>query len=84
MIPKIIHYCWFGGNEKPDIVKRCIDSWYKFCPDWEIVEWNETNFDINAVPYMKEAYEQGKWAFVSDVARLLIVYQSGGYTWTLM
>lgn len=84
MIPKIIHYCWFGGNEKPDIIKKCIESWKKFCPDWEIKEWNETNFDVNAVPYMKEAYEMKKWAFVSDIARLLIVYQSGGYTWIPM
>lgn len=78
MIPKIIHYCWFGGNEKPDIIKKCIKSWERFCPDWEIVEWNETNFDVKAIPYMKEAYEMGKWAFVSDIARLLIVYHLGG------
>lgn len=78
MIPKIIHYCWFGGNEKPDIVRMCIESWKKFCPDWEIREWNETNFDVSVVPYMKEAYEMKKWAFVSDIARLLIIYQSGG------
>lgn len=78
MIPKIIHYCWFGGSEKPDIVKKCIASWKKFCPDWEIKEWNESNFDTSILPYMKEAYEMKKWAFVSDVARLLIIYQSGG------
>ena len=78
MIPKIIHYCWFGGNEKPEIVKKCIDSWKIFCPEWEICEWNENNFDVTSVPYMKEAYEQKKWAFVSDVARLLIIYKSGG------
>lgn len=78
MIPKIIHYCWFGGNKKPDIVIKCIESWKKFCPDWEIHEWNENNFDVLSVPYMKEAYDKKKWAFVSDVARLLIIYHLGG------
>lgn len=78
MIPRIIHYCWFGGKEKPEVVKRCIASWKKYCPDWEIIEWNETNFDVSLVPYMKEAYEMQKWAFVSDVARLLIIYHRGG------
>lgn len=77
-IPKVIHYCWFGKNEKPDIVKKCIASWKKYCSDWEIKEWNEDNFDVTSIPYMKEAYEAKKWAFVSDVARLLIIYQSGG------
>lgn len=78
MIPKIIHYCWFGNNTKPDIVKNCIASWRKYCADWEIKEWNEVNFDVESIPYMKEAYEQKKYAFVSDIARLLIVYQLGG------
>lgn len=78
MIPKVIHYCWFGGSKKPEIVLKCIESWKKFCPDWEIYEWNEKNFDVLSVPYMKEAYEKGKWAFVSDVARLLIIYRLGG------
>lgn len=78
MIPKVIHYCWFGGNEKPDIVIKCIESWKQFCPEWEIHEWNENSFDVLSVPFMKEAYEKKKWAFVSDVARLLIIYQLGG------
>jgi mannosyltransferase OCH1-like enzyme len=78
MIPKVIHYCWFGGKEKPDIVKKCIQSWKKYCPDWKIIEWNETNFDISQIDYMKEAYELEKWAFVSDVARLLVIYRYGG------
>lgn len=78
MIPKVIHYCWFGENEKPEIVKKCIDSWKKYCPDWKICEWNEFNFDISTVPYMEEAYKMKKWAFVSDVARLMVVYQNGG------
>lgn len=77
-IPKIIHYCWFGGNPKSKLIEQCIASWKKYCPDWEIDEWNEDNFDISCVPYMKEAYEATKWAFVSDVARLMIIYQSGG------
>ena len=77
-IPRIIHYCWFGGNEKPEIVKKCMASWKEKCPDFEIKEWNENNFDINMFPYTKEAYENKKWAFVSDVARLWIIYNYGG------
>ena len=78
MIPKKIHYCWFGGNPKPEIIEKCIASWHAFCPDWEIVEWNESNYDVSAYPYMQEAYEAKKWAFVSDVARLDIVVKHGG------
>ena len=78
MIPKIIHYCWFGRGEKPELVQRCIESWRKFCPDYEIVEWNEDNFDINICQYTREAYRAKKWAFVSDLARLIIVYENGG------
>lgn len=78
MIPKIIHYCWFGRQQKPAIVLKCIESWKKYCPDWKIIEWNESNFDVAQNPYMKEAYERKKWAFVSDVARLLLVYNYGG------
>ena len=78
MIPKIIHYCWFGKQKKPAVVQKCITSWKQYCPDWKIKEWNESNFDITRMPYMQEAYENKKWAFVSDVARLLIVYQEGG------
>ena len=78
MIPKIIHYCWFGGNPKPEIIEKCIASWKKYCPDWEIIEWNESNYDVNAHPYTKEAYEAKKWAFVSDVARLEVIMQFGG------
>lgn len=79
MIPKTIHYCWFGGNPKPEIIEKCITSWKQFCPDWEIKEWNETNYDVNALTYTKEAYEAKKWAFVTDVARLEIVNQHGGF-----
>ena len=78
MIPKKIHYCWFGKGEYPEIVKRCIQSWKKYCPDYEIILWNEDNYDIKKNCYMKEAYAQKKWAFVSDYARLDIVYQEGG------
>lgn len=78
MIPKKIHYFWFGGNEKPKSVKKCIDSWKKYCPDYEIIEWNESNFDIHCMPFVEQAYEAKKYAFVSDVARLMIVYEYGG------
>ena len=78
-IPKIIHYCWFGNNEKPFIVKRCIASWKKYCPDYEIVEWNEQNFDINTNLYVKNAYINKKWAFVTDYVRLFAIYNCGGF-----
>lgn len=78
MIPKIIHYCWFGGNPLPEDAKKCIASWKKFCPEYEIKEWNESNFDLNACDYIKEAYAAKKWAFVSDYARFAILYQYGG------
>ena len=78
MIPKKIHYCWFGGNPKPEIVEKCITSWHQYCPDWEIIEWNETNYDVTAHDYTKEAYNEKKWAFVSDVARLEVITKYGG------
>lgn len=78
MIPKKIHYCWFGGNPLPDDFKRYIDSWRKYCLDYEVIEWNESNFDINKYRYAREAYENKKWAFVSDVARLEAIYTYGG------
>lgn len=78
MIPKIIHYCWFGGNLLPDAAKKCIESWKKYLPDYEIKEWNESNFDLNCCDYIKEAYEAKKWAFVSDYARFWILYRYGG------
>lgn len=77
-MPRIINYCWFGNNEKPEIVKKCIASWKKYCPDYEIKEWNESNFDININKYVKEAYELKRYAFVSDFARLWIIYNYGG------
>lgn len=78
MIPKKIHYCWFGGNAKSKLAKKCIDSWKKYCPDYEIIEWNESNFDVTQNNYLKFCYENKKWAFLSDMARLMIVYSEGG------
>lgn len=78
MIPKVIHYCWFGGNLKSEIIEKCIASWKKNCPDYQIIEWNESNWDVNKYSYAKEAYEAKKWAFVSDVARLDILLNHGG------
>ncbi len=77
-IPKIIHYCWVGGKEKPASVQYCIESWKKFCPDYVIKEWNESNYDFSKNKYMRQAYETKKWGFVPDYARLDIVYQYGG------
>lgn len=78
MIPKIIHYCWFGHNNMPELAIKCIESWKRFLPDYEIKEWNESNFDINMIPYTKEAYKLKKYAFVSDYARFWILYHYGG------
>ncbi len=78
MIPKVIHYCWFGRNPLPLSAKRCIESWMKFFPDYEIKEWNEDNFDINIIPFTQEAYSVGKYAYVSDYARLWVLYNNGG------
>jgi len=78
MIPKVIHYCWFGGNSIPDEYKKYIESWKAYCPDYKIKEWNESNFDISKSSFAKEAYERKKWAFVSDYARLKIIYDEGG------
>ena len=78
MIPKVIHYCWFGKKELPLLAKKCIASWKKYMPDCEIIEWNEDNFDVNMIQYTREAYEKGKYAFVSDFARFYILYNYGG------
>lgn len=79
MIPKKIHYCWFGRGEKPKLAEKCIASWKKCCPDYEIIEWNEDNFDVNVSPYSKWCYENKKWAFLSDYARLVIIEKCGGF-----
>lgn len=78
MIPRIIHYCWFGRGPMPDLTLKCIESWHKHMPDYEYRMWNEDNFDIGAVPYAKEAYEARKYAFVSDYVRLYALYSEGG------
>ena len=77
-IPKIIHYCWFGKNPYPELTKKCINSWKKYCPDYEIIEWNEDNFNVNCNQYTKEAYDAKKWAFVTDYVRLFALYNYGG------
>ena len=77
-IPKVIHYCWFGHNPLPPMAIRCIDSWKKYLPDYEIKEWNESNFDISINPYVEEAYYKKKYAFVSDYARFWVLYNHGG------
>ena len=78
-IPKIIHYCWFGRNPKPELAEKCLRSWKKFCPDYKIIEWNEDNYLISQAPlYVRQAYEKKKWAFVTDYVRLQVVYEQGG------
>ena len=77
-IPRIIHSCWFSGESKPYSYQKCIDSWKKYCPDYEIIEWNSNNYDVCKNQYMKQAYEKRKWAFVSDYARLDVVNEYGG------
>lgn len=78
MIPKIIHYCWFGGKPLPKSAEKCIASWRKFLPDYEIKEWNESNFDVNCTRYTAEAYKARKFAYVSDYARFWVLYHYGG------
>ncbi len=77
MIPKVIHYCWFGSKNKPKLIKDCILSWKNFLPEYEVIEWNEKNSDLSH-PFVKEAYKQKKWAFVADYVRLDVLSQFGG------
>ena len=77
-IPKTIHFCWFGGNPLGAEELRCIESWKRFFPDYRIVRWDESNFDVNCCKYVAQAYSAGKWAFVSDYARFAILYEQGG------
>lgn len=78
MIPKKIHYCWFGGNPLPSKAKKCIESWKKYCPDYEIIEWNEQNYDVHQNAYTRYTYDNKKYAFLSDYARLQIIEKEGG------
>ena len=78
MIPKIIHYCWFGRGEMPKLMKKCVKSWDKYCPGWKIVLWNEDSFDVNSTIWTKQAYEARKFAFVTDYVRLKALYEQGG------
>lgn len=78
MIPKTIHYCWFGRKPLPELALRCIQSWQHYCPGWEIKQWNEENFDVDAIPYTRQAYAAGRYAFVSDYARFVILHSHGG------
>lgn len=77
-IPKVIHYCWFGGRPHPESVVRCMDSWRRVLPDYRIIEWNETNFDVNTNDYTREAHSAGKFAFVTDYVRLKVLHDYGG------
>ena len=78
MIPKTIHYCWFGKGKLPELAIQCIESWKRYLPDYEIKEWNEDNFDLDLYPYVREAYDSKKFAFVTDVVRLYALYNEGG------
>lgn len=78
MIPKIIHYCWFGGAPKSPFIKKCMQTWKERLPDYEWKEWNENTFDINSIPFVREAYKEKKWAFVADYVRLYALYTEGG------
>ncbi len=77
MIPKIIHFCWFGGNEKSALIKACIESWVRYLPEWQIIEWNETNSPVNH-PFVKKALADGKYAFAADYVRCYALYEHGG------
>ena len=78
MIPKIIHYCWFGRGEMPKLMKKCLRSWKKYCPDWKIVRWDEDTFDVSSTVWTKQAYEAKKYAFVADYVRLWALGKYGG------
>lgn len=79
MIPKIIHFVWFGGKPYPKKIQYCIDSWKRILPDYQFVRWDESNFSVNSVPFTKQAFEQGMWAFVSDYVRIKALYEQGGW-----
>ena len=78
MIPKTIHYCWYGGKPLPELAIKCMKSWEKYCPDYEIVRWDESNTDLNENDYIREAFEAKKWAFITHYIRLKVLYEHGG------
>lgn len=78
MIPKVIHYCWFGGAPLPELAQKCIGSWKKYCPDYEIIEWNESNYDVTKNQYLREAFQAKQWGFIADYARLDVIIENGG------
>lgn len=78
LIPKVLHYCWFGRGNKPHLIRKCLESWRRIMPEYEIKEWNEDNFDVNAIPFVRQAYAEKKWAFVADVCRFYACYNEGG------
>ena len=78
MIPRRIHYCWFGGSPMPEAAVRCVESWKKYCPDYEIIRWDESNYDVQKNAYVRRAYESKRWAFLTDYVRLDVVYRYGG------
>jgi len=84
MISKIINYCWFGGNPLPPVVKLCMDSWRKYCPDYQIIEWNETNFDVFSCPYTEQAYEAKMWALFQTMPELKFYMNKAGFIWIQM
>ena len=75
MIPKILHFCWFGNNKYSETILKCMGSWKKYCPNYNIIKWDEKNFNINCNTFVKRAYKDKKWAFVSDYARFYILYR---------
>lgn len=79
MIPKIIHYCWFSGEAKPEFIQSCIQTWKDKCPEWEIREWGKDSFDFNSIPFVRDAYKAKKWAFVADYVRFYALYVYGGF-----
>lgn len=84
MIPKVIHYCWFGGNPLPEEAKRCIESWKKYCPNYKIIEWNENNYDVNSNEYMKAAYKEKNGLLYLIMPELMSCISTVAYIWTLM
>lgn len=78
MIPKVIHYCWFGKNPLPELAIKCISSWKKYCPDYELKLWNEDSFDVTSIKFTEEAYKERKWAFITDYVRLYVMHNYGG------